>query len=249
MLRETIDVATQFLTWTKRRQRVIPTDAIVKVNLGSGLSVAPGWINVDGSLNALLSTLPASLFSVAYRLSGCRRWYSEEEYARILKGHRFIHHDFRYGLPFPDHSVDFLYSSHLLEHLFRTEAEKLLAEAYRVLKVDGMLRLCVPDLEYAIALYQDGSKMGALEYFFVDERTGQLGRHQYMYDFDMLRALLVRTGFCDVRRCSYRQGDVPDIDRLDNRPEETLIVEADKRRPGTVHLQRTTPHCPRSQER
>jgi predicted SAM-dependent methyltransferase len=249
MLRETIDITTQFLTWTKRRRKVIPPDANVKVNIGCGLSVAHGWINVDGSLNALLSTLPNLLLPVAYRLSGCRRWYSEEEYARILKGHRFIHHDFKYGLPFPDHSVDFLYSSHLLEHLFRTEAEKLLAEAYRVLKVGGTMRLCVPDLEYAVALYQDGSKTRALEYFFADSRTGPLGRHQYMYDFEMLRALLARTGFCDVRRCSYRQGAVPDIDRLDNRPDETLFVEADKRRPGAVHLQRTTQHFPRSLER
>jgi hypothetical protein len=39
---------------------------------------------------------------------------------------------------------------------------------------------------------------------------------------------LEQVGFWDVEKCSYRQGKVPDIDRLDNRPDETLYVEAVK---------------------
>jgi hypothetical protein len=49
-----------------------------------------------------------------------------------------------------------------------------------------------------------------------------------MYDFDLLRSELTKAGFSKIERRSYRDGDVPDIALLDNRPEETLYVEATK---------------------
>ncbi len=49
-----------------------------------------------------------------------------------------------------------------------------------------------------------------------------------MYDFDLLETLLGETGFVNVVRCEYRQGRAPDLGLLDNRPEETLYVEAEK---------------------
>ena len=51
-----------------------------------------------------------------------------------------------------------------------------------------------------------------------------------MYDFDLLETLLGETGFVNVVRCEYRQGRAPDLGLLDNRPEETLYVEAEKPR-------------------
>ena len=99
---------------------------------------------------------------------------------------------------------------------------------YRVLKKDGIVRICVPDLEYAISLYQKGHKEQALHYFFTTSKSGYFSRHQYMYDFDLLRRLLEKTGFTKIERCLYREGKTPDIDALDNRPEETLYVEASK---------------------
>ena len=101
-------------------------------------------------------------------------------------------------------------------------------EAYRVLKKGKIIRICVPDLEYAIALYRKGDKEKALNYFFATSKSGYFPGHQYMYDFDLLRQLLKEVGFTIVERCSHRQGKTPDIDVLDNRPEETLYVEASK---------------------
>ena len=51
------------------------------------------------------------------------------------------------GLPFKDGSVDGCYASHLLEHLPRDGARRLLLECLRVLRSGGVLRLAVPDLE------------------------------------------------------------------------------------------------------
>lgn len=51
------------------------------------------------------------------------------------------------GIPFGPEQVDVCYTSHLLEHLSRREAERFLRECHRVLKQGGHLRVAVPDLE------------------------------------------------------------------------------------------------------
>ena len=47
-----------------------------------------------------------------------------------------------------------------------------------------------------------------------------------MYDFELLRDVLEKIGYKDIRRCLFNEGGVPDLSLLDNRPEETLFVEA-----------------------
>jgi hypothetical protein len=49
-----------------------------------------------------------------------------------------------------------------------------------------------------------------------------------MYDFGGLRDALVAAGFIDIKQCEFREGRTPDLDRLDNRAEETLYVEAER---------------------
>lgn len=55
--------------------------------------------------------------------------------------------DLRKGIPYPDEYFDACYSSHVLEHLTAKEATTFLKECLRVLKVGGVLRIVVPDLE------------------------------------------------------------------------------------------------------
>ena len=224
-----VDVCNSFLTRMKRSQCVIPRVEPVKVNLGSYLVVEDGWINVEGTIHAFLSKNAAILAKLMFRFSRVNEMFSSErEYIDVLKTHDFVHHDLTYGLPFPDNSVDYIYTSHVLEHLYPDSARNLLHEARRVLKDGGLLRICVPDLKHAIDLYLSGQKERALEYFFQDSCTGAFHRHKYMYDFEMLEHALDEAGFASVQQCAYRQGRVPDIERLDNRPEETLFVEAVK---------------------
>jgi len=227
-IRQVIASLNRLATYLKKRQIVTLSPGPVKVNLGSGLSVAEGWINIDGSLSALVSTWPMIILKECYRFSDVRQWYSREEYIRILKGHRFVHHRLDYGVPFKNESVDYLYSSHMLEHLFLEDARILLTEMYRALKQGGRIRLAVPDLEYAFGLYQTGEKEKALSYFFTPIRSGVFDLHNYMYDFDLLSRLVASVGFLEVEKCSFRVGKVPDIEKLDNRPEETLFIEARK---------------------
>jgi len=234
-LRNFIDSATATLCWLKQGRRIVgapdPRDGLVKINLGCGLAVHEGWINVDASLNAMAAAWPRPAHRVLYRLSGASQYYASNEYCDLLERHRFVHHDAAYGLPFADNSADFIYSSHFLEHLFKDEAQRVLRESLRALKPGGIVRICVPDLAHAVALYTGGDKRVMLEnYFFVEDRASFLARHKYMYDFELLAAELTAAGFVDVQRCEYREGRTPDLVHLDNRPEETLYVEAAKPR-------------------
>jgi predicted SAM-dependent methyltransferase len=224
-----IDALNSLITSAKRSQLVLPHGNPVKVNIGSYLLVEQGWINVEGTVHALLAGKTKLLARLMYRHSHVREVLnSEQEYVDILQKHTFVHHDLKYGLPFPNASVDYIYASHVLEHFYPEVAQHLLEESYRVLKLGGRARICVPDLRHAVSLYEQGNRDRALEYFFQGPRVTPFHRHKYMYDFEILGTALQNAGFSSVQRQAFRQGRVPDIDKLDNRPEETLFVEAVK---------------------
>lgn len=233
IVRHVIDTSTNLIGWIRRPRRITPQqdprDGQVKVNLGCGLAVTKGWINVDASLNALVASWPRFMHKVLYRLSGANRYYSLDQYCDLLGNHIFVHHDLSHSLPLKDQTADFVYSSHFLEHLFRPDAERLLTECLRVLKPGGMVRVCIPDLAYAVSLYLRGEKEKMLEaYFFVEDKGSFLSRHKYMYDYELLSKLLEKIGFVQITLCSFQKGKTPDIENLDNRPEDTLFVEAVK---------------------
>jgi predicted SAM-dependent methyltransferase len=62
-------------------------------------------------------------------------------------------HNLRRGIPYPDNTFDAVYHSHLLEHLPRADALKLLQECNRVLTAGGVIRVTVPDLESMVRIY------------------------------------------------------------------------------------------------
>ena len=232
LLRSAIELINRSFGRFKAGRRVaVPLElqTSVRINLGCGLAVAKGWINIDGSLNALVASMPPAMHALIYRLTGARQYYSEAEYCRLLREHIFIHHDLATGLPLEDGVVDYIFSSHFFEHLYRSDAVSLLRECYRVLKKEGIIRVSIPDLEYALSLYNQNKKDQMLQnYFFVEDGDNHYSRHKYMYDFPMISSLLLEIGFHSIVRCAYRSGHVPDIELLDNRPEESLFVEARK---------------------
>lgn len=217
------------LSFIKRNQKIKPSMKVVKVNLGSGLKVAPGWINVNGHFQYFLSKYPVVFLKILYKvIQSQSKDYTQEEYCSLLKNHTFIYHNLKYGIPFDNNSIDYLYSSHVLEHFFWTDAEQLVKEAYRVLKTGGIFRVCVPNLEYAVALYNKGEKKEALSYFFNQSKVDNYSYHRYMYDYELLKELLSQAGFSKIKRYSCQEGSTPDIDILDHLPQETLYVEAYK---------------------
>jgi ubiquinone/menaquinone biosynthesis C-methylase UbiE len=64
-------------------------------------------------------------------------------------------HDLRHGIPFATESVDVVYHSHLIEHIDFEHVNQFLQEIRRVLKIGGIQRLVIPDLEHHIFRIQD----------------------------------------------------------------------------------------------
>lgn len=57
-------------------------------------------------------------------------------------------------LPFADNSVDLVYASHVLEHIWWYDTEFALREVYRVLKLGGKLEVHVPDFALIVESYK-----------------------------------------------------------------------------------------------
>ncbi len=202
----------------------------IALNLGCGLEVHNNWLNIDGSFNALLSSFPVFIIKIAYKFTGSRNHYTEDEYIKILKENKFFQYNLKYGIPIKSNSVDYIFSCHFIEHLSKNDANFLLSECYRVLKKGGIIRSVIPDLDHAIYLMNNGEKAKALNaYFFIEEgEITDFSRHKYMYDFDLFRELLHSHMFRNIKEYDFQNGKVPNIDVLDNRPEDSIYIEATK---------------------
>jgi predicted SAM-dependent methyltransferase len=218
---------------------------IVKVNLGCGPKGVVGWINIDRSYKVYLSRFP--ILKYILRILSWLRLISriapEEEFPAELK---IIRCDVTKGLPFNDAEVDYIYSSHMFEHLTRDELIFVLKECYRVLKTGGVLRIVVPDLEILIKNYlshkQNNDVMAADKFMeslglhclrpkkpLFNRIFGGKG-HQWMYDFDSLSHRLRMVGFKKIRRCEPNVGKVPDLQLLGEGElhPNSLYLEAEK---------------------
>lgn len=111
--------------------------------------------------------------------------------------------DVRAGLPFPDGSMEFIYSCHMLEHLHLTEAMRLLRECHRVLKPEGYMRLTLPDFEFVFRILEGAeeshfprrfrSRHGqAINFLFCD------GQHKYGFSKEVVEELALDLGFSKV---------------------------------------------------
>lgn len=75
------------------------------------------------------------------------------------------------GIPFPDDTFEFVYHSHLLEHIPKSKVTGFLAECYRVLKPGCVIRVVVPNLENIARLY--------LQYLEESLQDSEQGRRRY----------------------------------------------------------------------
>ena len=201
----------------------------MKMNLGCGPKAVKGWINLDSTWKVYLTRFPVLKVPVRFLsiLGLVNRLTPAEELPAELGIRR---HDVANGLPFKDNEVDYIYSSHMLEHLSRSKADYVLRECYRVLKTGGVLRLILPDLELLVEAYLKDKQAGdtaAADKFIEGLNLSGAGKskrfinriisqgHQWIYDFDSVVYRLSNIGFSEVNRCTPRQGEVPDLPLLD----------------------------------
>jgi len=146
-------------------------------------------------------------------------------------------------LPFPNASATAIYASHVLEHLYREEGQRLMAETFRVLQAGGVLRVVVPDLRAIVEEYLrngtaknkrvDSESLGPAERFNqrllmrwpTPTSSNLLYRiytswqdfhsHKWMYDADSLIALFVRSGFVQIERRDCYESRIADIRQVE----------------------------------
>jgi predicted SAM-dependent methyltransferase len=175
-----------------------------RLHLGCGPFACPGWINAD-----LVAGKGVDVVA-----------------------------DIRSGLPFVSERMDYVVASHVLQDLPYQEVSLALAELKRVLVPDGWLRLGLPDLDKAIQAYAAGNHA----YFHVPDADAKeigtklvtqlvwYGSVRTPFTFDCIAEFLARHNFRRIYRCAFQHTRSPysEIIDLDNRPRESLFVEAMK---------------------
>jgi len=143
--------------------------------------------------------------------------------------------DLRNGIPFPTGTVDVVYSSHLLEHMPYEAGQQVLQESLRVLKIGGILSICVPNARLYIDAYLGAAPLSEDHDFWEPALVSHSGidllnyvaymggEHACMFDEPSLVARLERAGSSDARIRSFD----PSID-LPEREFESIYAEARK---------------------
>ena len=151
--------------------------------------------------------------------------------------------DLRVRLPIRDNSTKMIYSEHVLEHLYKRDAVKLLNECIRILQPGGMLRMGVPDAALYIQAYANGESAffgelkhlgGAVEPLInpidvINQMFRMGGHHLFAWDFQSLSAALTKIGFHNVTRWRAGASSCPEL-CLDDPAHafETLYLECCK---------------------
>jgi len=200
-----------------------------RLNLGCGPNALEGWVNLDSSWNAWLTHHPH-----LRRCLTAGRLISQAQANHWTV--RPVIHDLRRPLPFPDGKFSAIYASHVLEHLYFSDAEKLLWQCNRVLQPGGVLRIVVPDLHALVADYLSGQRdsqkfaadrlnemlafrgavaAGGNVLFRFYSAVKDFHSHKWMYDAESLAGHVARAGFCDVAEKHYLESDIPGIEEVE----------------------------------
>lgn len=210
----------------------------IRVNLGCGQTPTKGWRNFDNSLSLRLAK-----YRFATKVLGRLRFLNDAQlqFIEYARDNEIEYGDVTKRLPLSDNSVDVLYTSHMLEHLDRREAEQFCVESFRVLRPGGIIRIAVPDIKRLAAEYLETGDADA----FVGRtllsvpraskisekvRLVMIGNrhHQWMYDGVSLSALLRTHGFEGAFIVPAGSTNIANHHPLDlhERADESVYVEA-----------------------
>lgn len=203
------------------------------------MNFANGWQNLDGSIGVLVAKVPG-LFKLLKFCLGRQSFLSSQWNPKIL------FHDFRNPLPYETGTVDVIYTSHLLEHLYKSEQDYFIAECKRVLKSNGVIRIVVPDLNYIVKEYvhclQKGKAAETLNrmmcshpdapyqgnfIYRIMKRINSFQEHRWMHDAESLTSLLEHHQFRRITVSSPLNSEIDQIEEIEKqRGSDSLFVEA-----------------------
>jgi predicted SAM-dependent methyltransferase len=197
----------------------------MKLHIGCFDTPKDGWYNTDITPHIYVSRIPfaARILRLGGKLNDQRY---QQHRDKVFRNVHYLDVSKRFS--FQDNSVEAVFSSHLIEHLSCDVARHMLSESLRVLKPGGVCRVVAPSLSWALSLYDEEHPEAMLDAIFEHDHANPKNRHQWMYTESSLSRLMGEVGFADVRKCRYREGRLPDIEAMDNRPENSIYVEGVK---------------------
>lgn len=126
-------------------------------------------------------------------------------------------------LPYPDNTVDEIFTAHMVEHISYSDFLKALQEWKRVLKKGGRLIIRCPNFEKCLQNWLDanyekrwGKNNEGINFITGAQNKGLGHRHRNLFTIKRLRNLVSRIGFKVLEAHSYpsRDGKYPDHDIL-----------------------------------
>jgi SAM-dependent methyltransferase len=199
-----------------------PSAPQMNLHLGCYNRPTVGWYNTDISMQIRLARVPFGP-RTAHKLGLISGSQLADHSAGIWKSIKRL--DVSKRFPFADQSVDAVFSSHVFEHLVNPVARNMLRECARILKPTGVFRIVIPDLDQVIAEYDSSQPDVTMKRIFETQQRSK-DRHWWMYNTNSLEQMLLSNGFQETVQCKYLYGTCPDLDLVDNRPEESIYIEA-----------------------
>lgn len=189
---------------------------IKKVQYGSGFCNPEGWVNYDSAPAIFIGKIPfAKLLSkIIYNLIKKKNSTIAANLKNIIKN-KSIYGDISKGLNEKDESIDYLYASHVLEHLPLKEFRFAMKESHRILKKGGVFRFVVPNLKFFVEQYLNSKSKTksidfCLETYLGKETFGNIfskirgDSHHIMFDYETLEHEISNIGFSNSRRAMFK---------------------------------------------
>lgn len=209
-----------------------------KINLGSGPGQisAMAYTHIDASRKLLMAKIPFTAIWLKLLGVDSNTWDRRTKFRNVN------------GLRFKENSLSCVYSSHLLEHLYFSDAVDLISHLYFSLEEGGLIRLVLPDYDAIIkefvksSIENPGAAMQTLHdriLSFPKQRpsflaklrqiiTGDLHVHRWLPNFAIVESLLRDVGFKEIKRMEYRESLLEEIELLEKRDLQSFYIEAHK---------------------
>ena len=134
----------------------------------------------------------------------------------------------------------------MIEHIPYEKANNMLTECFRVLKINGKIRISTPDLNFLIGLYKKEKTSVQKEYiewatkcffkeapyhddtFVINNFVRDWG-HVFIYDEKTLRHSMENAGFSNIERFELNVSNTSHLQNLENEkrmPEGFLALES-----------------------
>jgi SAM-dependent methyltransferase len=205
------------------------------VHYGCGLDAPEEWINFDASPAIRLQHNPLSNFLL-------RPIFNVRFPKNILYG------DIVKGLPVDKNNCDAIFCSHVLEHFSLEDFRKALRNTYDILKIGGIFRLIMPDLEvyarnYLASIKTDPSaSILFLENTFLGKKKRPRNlkeilssfwgnsTHLWLWDNASATHELEQAGFRDIRKCFFNDSNLLEFKLVENKDrfENSICLEMTK---------------------